>query len=286
MINGILFGGVVVLWAAFLVPWALRRYDESTRNRPIDTFSDAVRVLRRTDEGDGAVVASRPRPDASDFAGAHVHVRRPSRAAARAAAARRRRVLFVLLGVTVVVAVLAAFGVLPVWAVAIPVALVIAWLVLCRIQVRSEDAAAWTRRRSAVVASSDPADDEETVRIVSTTTGTSANAVTPQTVQPQAVDESSDDEPAVEQPAGTVCEDDLVEETADAVPVNTSDGGSLWDPLPVTLPTYVTKPKANRSIRTIDLEAPDTWTSGHVEGERTTMPPQQAAEDHRRAVGN
>jgi hypothetical protein len=286
VINGILFGGVVVLWAAFLVPWALRRYDESTRNRPIDTFSDAVRVLRRSDEGDGAAIASRPRLDAGDFSGAHVHRPRPSRAAARAAAARRRLVLFVLLGVTVVVAVLAAVAVLPVWAVVIPVALVVTWLVLCRFQVRSEDAAAWTRRRSEVVASLDPADDEETVRIVTTATATSANPVTPRTVQPPAADEAADDETVVEQPAGRVCDDDLVEETADAVPVNTSDGGSLWDPLPVTLPTYVTKPKANRSIRTIDLEAPDTWTSGHVEGERTTMPAQQAAEDHRRAVGN
>ena len=52
------------------------------------------------------------------------------------------------------------------------------------------------------------------------------------------------------------------------------------------VPTYVTKPKANRSIRTIDLEAPGTWTSGHVEGERTEMPRQQSTEEHRRAVGN
>lgn len=32
--------------------------------------------------------------------------------------------------------------------------------------------------------------------------------------------------------------------------------GSLWDPVPVTMPTYVQKPLAPRTVRTIDLSAP------------------------------
>lgn len=32
--------------------------------------------------------------------------------------------------------------------------------------------------------------------------------------------------------------------------------GSLWDPVPVTAPTYVQKPLASRTVRTIDLSAP------------------------------
>lgn len=32
--------------------------------------------------------------------------------------------------------------------------------------------------------------------------------------------------------------------------------GSLWDPIPVTVPTYVQKPLAPRTVRTIDLSAP------------------------------
>ena len=36
----------------------------------------------------------------------------------------------------------------------------------------------------------------------------------------------------------------------------------LWDPLPVTLPTYVTKPRAHRSVRTIDLLEPGVVSSG------------------------
>ena len=44
----------------------------------------------------------------------------------------------------------------------------------------------------------------------------------------------------------------------------TADGGTLWDPLPVTLPTYVNKPRAQRTVRTIDLGEPGTWTSGRT----------------------
>ncbi len=47
----------------------------------------------------------------------------------------------------------------------------------------------------------------------------------------------------------------------DAVAVPTTDGGTLWDPLPVTLPTYVTKAQAKRTVRTIDLGEAGTWTS-------------------------
>lgn len=31
----------------------------------------------------------------------------------------------------------------------------------------------------------------------------------------------------------------------------------LWDPLPITMPTYVSKPLAPRTVRTIDLSAPE-----------------------------
>ncbi len=43
---------------------------------------------------------------------------------------------------------------------------------------------------------------------------------------------------------------------------------SLWDPMPVTLPTYVTKPAAaRRSVRTIDLDSTGVWTSGRTDGD-------------------
>ena len=65
----------------------------------------------------------------------------------------------------------------------------------------------------------------------------------------------------------------------------------VWDPLPVTLPTYVTKPRAGRTVRTIDFDAPGVWTSGHIEGEELELPladapgDDSAADAQRRAAG-
>ena len=49
----------------------------------------------------------------------------------------------------------------------------------------------------------------------------------------------------------------LLDEPAAAVPDPDS-----WDPVPVTLPTYVSKPVAPRSVSTIDLDSTGVWSSG------------------------
>jgi len=83
--------------------------------------------------------------------------------------------------------------------------------------------------------------------------------------------------------------DALDEQLVIAVPSAASHGELVWDPLPVTLPTYVTKPRAGRTVRTIDFDAPGVWTSGHVEGEETELPAASAegssSDDQRRAAG-
>jgi hypothetical protein len=179
----------------------------------------------------------------------------PSRAAARAAAKRRRRVLIVLLGATAIVGALVALLLIPVWSLAIPGGLVLAFLALCRWQVRRADDAIWDRRR-ATESAHEP--DESAA-----SEGRSAAAEDT---------ERAEGRQAVEADAEPVGDADLAESTAVAVTVSTDDGRSLWDPLPVTLPTYVSKAKATRTVRTIDLGQPDAWTSGHVEGEQTELP--------------
>ena len=43
---------------------------------------------------------------------------------------------------------------------------------------------------------------------------------------------------------------------------------AMWDPVPVTLPTYVTKPAATRrTVRTIDLDSTGVWTSGRTDAD-------------------
>jgi hypothetical protein len=298
--TGLIFAAVVIAWAVFLVPWALRRYDEATRARSVERFSSAMRVLRRPNRMDESEPETEPaatppslraRPTEATTVPA-AEPPRPSRAAARAAAQRRRRVLLTLLTVTFGTGILAVVAVLPGWAVATPAALVVCFLALCRWQVRREDDAIWARRRAAP-------DHEHDASAESTAPAGDEPNDEPTVVLRRASAKARDGEPgrhATEADAAPVDAADLAEPTSVAVTVPTDDGNSLWDPLPVTLPTYVSKAKATRTVRTIDLGQPDTWTSGHVEGERTEMPSDASgsgsdasageSDDHRPAVGD
>lgn len=51
-------------------------------------------------------------------------------------------------------------------------------------------------------------------------------------------------------------------ETTRAKPTRTSE---LWDPVPITVPTYVSKPLAPRTVRTIDLSGPPLTASAVVQ---------------------
>jgi hypothetical protein len=60
----------------------------------------------------------------------------------------------------------------------------------------------------------------------------------------------------------------------------------LWDPVPVTLPTYVSKPPARRSVRTIDLDSTGVWTSGRTEADSALAREAEAAERVQRRVSS
>ena len=57
---------------------------------------------------------------------------------------------------------------------------------------------------------------------------------------------------------------------------------ALWDPVPVTLPTYVSKPAARRTVRTIDLDSTGVWTSGRTEADSALAREAEAADRVRR----
>ncbi len=47
-----------------------------------------------------------------------------------------------------------------------------------------------------------------------------------------------------------------------------ADAPGTWDPVPVTLPTYVAKEAASpRTVRTIDLDSTGVWSSGRIEAD-------------------
>lgn len=259
-LTGIIYGAIVVAWAAYLVPLALRRHDEAARSRSIDRFSGAMRVLSRRDMSTaGRLVVTPPRavdrlvsPGLSRRAATApvVGAARPSRESLRVAAARRRRVVVLLLCLTAAVSVAAGFRAVPLWSPVLPLALVVGFLGLVRRQVRKASDAYWAEVASATRAPSN------VVRRTPTRVDASHGAA-----------KGADEEPTVPletealKKAVTVAA--IEPERSVAVALSTADGGSLWDPLPITLPTYVDKPVAARTSRRIDLGAPGTWSSGH-----------------------
>lgn len=253
-LSGVIFVVLALAWAVYLIPKALKHHDEVARTRSVDRFSSAMRVLARREpvsRRDSRLVVSparaadNPRVLAPAARPADPRVVRAERRAARVAARRRRRVLLFLLFATAVVAGLAAFAIVPWWSDAIPGGLVLLWLVLCRTQVRRARDARWEADLA------DAIEQEESVRPARS----AARIEVPAVRNAQGFEEVAPEEDTIAIPVAVL----------DAVMVPTEDGGSLWDPLPVTLPTYVTKAKATRTVRTIDLNEPGSWTSGRTE---------------------
>lgn len=307
-LSGLIFVALAVVWAVVLIPMALRHHDEAARTRAVDSFSDDLRVVARreavTAHESRLVAASRgPGPRDSRSTPAEVPPGVPPvatpvvprqrqidrvvvtrhRTAARTAAKRRRIVLALLLTATAGVGVAAGVGVLLPWTPAVPAAIVLGFLALARVLVRREEHA-WRRVTTKVRAddrSVAPAATTPSPQVVvpAVTTVSTAGAVLPTPELPLPVVSGLDDTCAV--PVG------LVAEALGSSP--TPEG--LWDPLPVTLPTYVTKPRAPRSVRTIDLLEPGVVSSGRsaadsaLVAEAATAAPEEG-QPSRRAVGH
>lgn len=281
---------LAIAWAVYLVPKALKHHDEVARGRSVDRFSTAMRVLARREPVDrrtARLVVTPPRAGERVLVPQRVPSVAARRAAARAAARRRRHVLFALLGLTAVVTTLAGFGLVPWWSVAVPVGLVVVFLVLARRQVRRENDVLWGVPVAGSRSDERSEDAQGEALAPRRAIRVEAPYGTVQAPRTVAQAEFSADEDTVQIP--------MEELHTVAVSVETLDGGSLWDPLPVTLPTYVTKARAARTVRTIDLGAPGSWTSGHDDADSALVEQtaaseaaaaEEAAAEQRRAVGS
>ena len=301
-LSGLIFVALALVWAVVLLPKALRHHDEVAQTRSVDDLSGGARVLARREavsEREARLVinpippaavplvtaiatsldATTTAPVPRERAAARITAQRKASAAA---AAKRRRILALLVLVSLVVGTVAGLGRLPLWAIAVPVSLTLVFLVTARVTVRREHARFDAEMRALRSRPSEtraaPA-DQETVAPVSSTVAPEVPAqVVPEQREPRPVLVSGLDDTS-SFPVGLL--DDVVA---------TTDPGSLWDPLPVTLPTYVGKPRAHRSVRTIDLQAPGVASSGHdaassalVADAATSAPPDDLPQ---RAVGS
>lgn len=274
--SALIFVALAVAWAVYLVPKALKHHDEDARSRTVDRFSHTMRVLARREPVDTrtarlvtpdgqAVDEEAPVPlsraerraerlaakaereavrvaEAERLAASLTPAQvRARRAAAKQATKRRRNVLGTLLLLNLLVVGLAAFGVLAWPYLALPAGLVVGWLVLCRLMVKGE------RRALAPPRAAGPMPADASVQ---------QEADTP---------ERETTEPTAEAaaPSGGI---DPMEDTSAGIAAIVDP--AMWDPVPVTLPTYVTKPAAvRRTVRTIDLESTGVWTSGRTDAD-------------------
>jgi hypothetical protein len=253
-LSGFLYLAIVVGWAVYLVPFALKRYDEATRSRSIDRFSSAMRVLGRGEadapaSGHGDVNPQTATPEAQDGPVPGPARREAHRTAARVAARRRRRVLLTLLLATAATGTAAGLAYLPTWAPAIPGTLLVLWLMVCRSQARREQEVRPAR----------PAPEPDPQRDVDRAPAAGEDAEMDVAVETDPVDIALGQVPADDEPTVVLSREDLQADEGYA------GSGSLWDPVPVTLPTYVHKPRAPRTIRTIDLGADGVQSSGRSE---------------------
>ena len=254
-LSGLIFIALAIAWACYLIPMALRHTDDLARTRTVEHFSPRLRVF-----GGRSAAAADSTPTPAAFPTAHARASAPAPtsrvtmsggAAARRAAARRRRVLYVLTGLLVLTAGAAGLGYAPWLSLAAPVALIVAFLVIARITVKRERAA----RTIEVIRPASMVEPRATrassaAEPVETRTAPAARVSKAAPVAPA---DSSDVEDTAGLDRSAVEAVEALHE--DALP----DDGSLWDPVPVTLPTYVTKPQARRTVRTIEL----TQSSGH-----------------------
>lgn len=274
-LSGIIFVVLAIGWAAYLLPMALRHHDEVDQSRPVEEFSGSLRVL-------GHAVKRAAAPSAPVELGSPVElvestpVRTITRDAARNAAARRRRVLALLLSTLVAVSITSYLSYTPWFATAIPGGLVVAFLVVARLTVRAQQ----VRRLGHSVASA--------TRVVAQPVERATSSVEPATSMVEPVETETHLDLGIEDTEGL-----SRAELDEVLAAPEMDDGGLWDPLPVTLPTYVTKARARRTVRTVELTGAMT-SSGHDAADSALAREAAAAEaaaapevesDERRAAG-
>jgi hypothetical protein len=214
--SGVIYAALLVGWGMYFVPRWVRRHEELSEARSVEKFSRAMRILsRKPPTGDQRYVVMPPRED-------HQPRARPRRVAPLAM--RRRRILAGLVLTTLVVSLVTPFTPVPWWA---PVGLLVVTVVdvvHLRIQARRQGDVTRTRasvRRRARLRLR-RFDSVERIIASRQTLAQERAAALAERLAAEASAEASAREEA--------------ERLAAAA--------AGWQPVPVPLPTYVSKPKA------------------------------------------
>jgi len=241
--SGLIYAVLIAMWAAYFIPRWLRRHDELSESRSVERFDRAMRILSRKDPTpDQRYVVMPPRPaepakaarSTRPAAGhATARVRRPT-----SVAVRRRRVLAGLLLGTVLVAAAAPLTPVPWWAGLAGAGAVLGYLVHCRLQARTRHQVDRTRAAVRQRSRSRLMRFDAIERLM--------------TVRRELAEERAAEQRRWQE--AEAAEIALREEEER----RRAEVEAGWNPVPVPLPTYVSKPVApRRAVVPEQAAAPD-----------------------------
>ncbi|MGP3922445.1 divisome protein SepX/GlpR [Streptomyces sp. 8N616] len=242
------------------------------RSAEVDEASQ--RRDRRDEAPQGRTERAAPRPAQRPAPSAAQRARR-----SKAFARRRRTTMVLFLAFTLGSVVAAVGGLAFLWAPAVPAVLLSTYIAHLRRQERRRFAFTMDQRRAEAAAQ----------RLRERRPRPSARP------QEGAGDAAADGDPAAPGSDGTAADGPgpasphaagrraLVEQTDHAEWVDQqrrrgAAEGDSWDPVPVPLPTYVTAPVAPRATGSLDLDAPDAWSSARSSTADPNASAQPAAE--------
>lgn len=286
-----IYAAIILMWAAYFIPLLLRRHEELSESRSAERFSRAMRILsRREPTPDQRYVVMPPRP-ASSFpvprprsrlvepqpstlrpstpepftlqpstlrpsAPRPAAGRRPARRAT-SLAVRRRRILAALLLATVVTSLLAPVTPVPLWPAAALLVLTVADVVHLRVQQRRRTELARTRASVRRRTRSRLRRFDSAERIVAARRSLAHERAAADAARR-----------AAEEAAREAARVDAERRAAEA---------AGWRPVPVPLPTYVTKPKAPRVGPALDSLIHGLRGHGHGSQEPARAEPADAS---------
>jgi hypothetical protein len=257
--SGLIYAAIIVMWALYFIPRWLRRHEELSESRSVEKFEHSMRILsRREPTADQRYIVMPPKPEpavssareasqaSSGRPGRSDRSGRPSDVLSSAQPAplhsvrrkssktfRRRRVLVALVLLTLGVAAATPFTLVPWWGPLVGAFAILVDLAHLRMQTRRRHEL--TRTRHAVRKRL----RSRLRRVDSAERLTEARQL------------------LAERRAAAVAERVEAERAARESARRAAEG---WQPTPVPLPTYVTKPVAPRVSRPIDLTKPGAWT--------------------------
>ena len=250
--SGLIYALLIGMWAVYFIPRWLRRHEELSESRSIERFDRAMRILSRKDPTpDRRYVVMPPRPaEAARPAQSTGRTVRADRRApvggrrASSVAVRRRRVLAGLLLATVLVAATSPLTPVPWWGALVGVAAVLGYLVHCRLQARTRHQVDRTRAAVRQRSRSRLMRFDAIERLM--------------TVRRELAEERAAEQRRWEEAEAA---ERAVREEEERRRAEVEAG---WSPVPVPLPTYVSKPVAPRRAAAIEMDATEARGSAEV----------------------